>query len=146
MKKYQSRKGSHLSDEQAKIFGPRIAELMADRGGKLTPIELLEDARKKESPYHDFFDWDNDSAAEKFRIHQARYLLSNIVEIVIIEKKPSLQRAFFNVTDETNPTGKVYVTVKTAIKVDSYRTELLNKIIQHLENTTTLMKLFKQIK
>jgi hypothetical protein len=50
----------------------RIAE---ERGGLLRPEEVVEHARDPESPLHNWFEWDDDAAAEKYRIHQARNLI-----------------------------------------------------------------------
>lgn len=45
----------------------------------LKPRELVEAARPKDSPIHDYFTWDNTEAAEKYRLMEAaRYLLLRI--------------------------------------------------------------------
>ncbi|MAG77182.1 MAG: hypothetical protein CL811_10540 [Colwelliaceae bacterium] len=139
-KKYNPRKGCHLSKEQAQRYGSRIAELM--KTGKVTASDVLTDAKRRSSPLNGFFEWDDSVAGEKYRSKQATYLLTNIVEVVEVEGVRTPVRSFFSVNQEPRKEG-VYVTVKEATTKPKYRTELLERIITHLENTTSLMKLFQ---
>tara|TARA_Y100000310_G_scaffold187429_1_gene187465 strand:- start:510 stop:944 length:435 start_codon:yes stop_codon:yes gene_type:complete len=144
MKKYKSRKGSRIPEEKAQIYGERLELIKKQKGGKFKPADVVDDARKKSSPLHNHFEWDDNEASKQYRLQQARYLVSCIVEVMVIEGVQSEQRSFFSVK---NGGGKsVYVNVETALETPDYRTQLLNKIINHLENTTTLMKLFKSQK
>lgn len=52
-----------------------IARISTENNGKITPFLVVESARDPESPIHDYFDWDDASAAEKYRIEQARGLI-----------------------------------------------------------------------
>ncbi len=54
------------------------AELTAirEQHGKLTPKIVLEEARDPEHPLHNRFEWDDSIAAERYRIDQARTLIS----------------------------------------------------------------------
>ncbi len=140
-KKYYARSGAPFKQEEAPIYKERLDMIASNNGGKFTPELVVDDAISKSSPFHTYFEWDDTKAGEQHRLQQARNLINHIVETVVIEGKPSLQRSFFNVK---NGGGKnVYVTKAVAIKVKSYRTQLLNQIITSLENTTELMKLFK---
>lgn len=47
---------------------------------KLTAENILDEAKKKKSPLHDFFDWDDSEAAGKWRLHQARLLINVVIE------------------------------------------------------------------
>lgn len=143
IKKYKSRDGARgLSDKQAQVYGSEIAELMESKGGKLTPYEVLIEAKKKNSVLHRFFEWNNTKAAEEYRLSQARYLMRQIVEVVVFDHTETEQRSFFSVTDKKTNTA-VYVTVRTATSVKDYRKELIDRIITHLDNTTSLLKMFK---
>jgi len=52
----------------------------------LTAENLLRKASKKSSSLYDFFDWDNSSAGEKWRLGQARQLI-NEIKIVVEDKE-----------------------------------------------------------
>lgn len=62
----------------------------------LSPEIVLEAARSKSSPLHCCFDWSDSSAAEKWRLHQAR----NVIRSVEIVYESGPVRAYQNVTVE----------------------------------------------
>ena len=68
----------------SKSVTKRLREMSQENGGKLTPELLFEDARNPDSPLHPQFDWDDSTAAEKYRIQQARNLLcSATIEVEV---------------------------------------------------------------
>jgi len=81
--------------------GERFEAIRA-KHGHLTPALVLDDARRKTSPLHKAFEWDNKSAAEGFRLQQASYLLRSIEVVVVMEKRKPAQpiRAFLNVKQD----------------------------------------------
>ena len=94
-KKYQARDGFKISDKQAEQYGERIDELGI--GGleydKAAAV-VLNDAAKKRSPLHDYFEWDDTVAAYKHRMEQARYLMRAIEIVVEIKGKEIPMRAW----------------------------------------------------
>lgn len=140
-KKYKARKGSHLTDKQAQRYGAELHTIIKKHKGELTPIKIVEAAREPGSPLNDFFEWNDQTAGHKYRLQQARELVGNIVEVIVINSTETEQRSFFNVTNTEHQ--KVYVTLETAISSERYRKELLDKIIRHLDNTVVLMKMFR---
>lgn len=54
----------------------RLAKLA--RAGRLTPDQVVADARKPTSPLHDEFEWDDSKAAQKYRLEQARGLIASV--------------------------------------------------------------------
>lgn len=56
------------------------------RDGLLTPAQVLLEATDPESPLHGRFDWDDTSAAAKWRLEQARGLIRSCR--IIVETKP----------------------------------------------------------
>lgn len=59
------------------------AQKVADEIGEtnITPKEVLEKAKDKNSELHKCFEWDNDVAAEKYRLQQARAIIINLVYV-----------------------------------------------------------------
>lgn len=68
------------------------AELMRIReeSGELTPEAVVEASKDKDSVLHNIFEWDDEKAAIKWRIEQARILIKNIV--VCVESKESTKQ------------------------------------------------------
>jgi len=56
-----------------------------ERAGKLTAEDVVGEARKKTSPLHDFFEWDDSKAAESWRLEQARGLIRSVLVKVTTE-------------------------------------------------------------
>lgn len=46
--------------------------------GYLSPQMIVNEARAESSPLHDAFDWNDDTAAEKYRLMQARMLMTQV--------------------------------------------------------------------
>lgn len=56
-------------------------------GGRLTPEEVIEAARPKDSPLHACFTWNNAEAAGLQRLHEARALLRSVRVVVETEER-----------------------------------------------------------
>lgn len=53
--------------------------------GTLTPELVVKDATSPKSPLHDYFEWDDDIAAHKFRLEQARTLIRSVEVRITVE-------------------------------------------------------------
>lgn len=81
---YKARKGSRVSNEAVATFGPVLRDLAARE--KATPEELVRLASPRRSPLHKFFEWDDEEAAHKYRVQQARdYMRAIVVEFDVEE-------------------------------------------------------------
>lgn len=59
-----------------------LKRLTNEHGGTLHPEKIVEAARDKKSILHSRFEWDNNEAAERYRLIQARYMLNIAVEVI----------------------------------------------------------------
>lgn len=64
----------------------RLLEMEKD--GRLTPAEVLDEARNPDSPLHDQFTWDDTEAAEKYRLGQASRLIVRLRINVTVHSVP----------------------------------------------------------
>ena len=53
--------------------------------GVFTSKQVLELARPKNSPIHQYFDWDDSHAAELYRLEQARQLIQCVVSVWLLK-------------------------------------------------------------
>jgi hypothetical protein len=130
-----------LNKEQAQEFGETIEILLYNNNGEVTPEIVLKEARRKSSPIHDFFEWDNDVAAEKYRLSQARRYLAAVVEVVDVEGKATEARSFHHVVNANKE--DVYVPLKTALNETNYTFQLLNDAETYIEHFLSVIKLLK---
>lgn len=50
-------------------------------GDEVTPEQVLDKAKDESSELHKCFDWNDSSAAEKYRMHQARLVLNTLIVV-----------------------------------------------------------------
>lgn len=62
--------------------------------GEVNPALIIEASKKKNSLLHNYFEWDNEKAADQWRVKQAQYLLNAIQVKVIKEGKPVRMQAY----------------------------------------------------
>lgn len=94
---YAFKAGSHLRGD-AQATGEMCERLAAE--GRLTAEQFVEENRPEEAPMHDAFEWDNEKAADHWRVHQARHIIASI-EIRTEKKEPV--RAYFSI-ERSDPT------------------------------------------
>ena len=70
------------------VFGKADAQKVANELNNLPvgfePADIVEMAKDPTTESHKCFEWDNDKAAEKYRLHQARKI---VTELVFVEKE-----------------------------------------------------------
>jgi hypothetical protein len=77
--KFVLRRGARVRGVPPDVLAHELAAL--NRRGQLSASGVLDAARDEESPLHPAFEWDDDEAAEQFRLIQARALI-RAVQIV----------------------------------------------------------------
>ena len=129
----------------AQQTGERI-ELLESKYGKITPQIVLSDAKKKASPLHDGFEWDDSIAAEQHRLDQARFILRQIVIVTSDEddEEPTAIRAFVSVLDSSEEGKSVYMPIGTAMENADTRQQILEKAYKELQEWGNRYKAFKE--
>ena len=100
----------------------------------LTAEAIIEQAKKKNNPLHDFFDWDDTKAAHKWRLQQARVLINEVK--VVVENKEYY--AFENVSieieadSEEGTTKKEYFTRSEILNDKEKRAQIVNRAYNYL--------------
>ena len=140
-KKFKARTGSPFKQEDAQKVGEELDKIKSKEN--LTPESVVGVAKNKKSVLHKYFEWDNDEAAEKWRLQQARNIVNHIIEIVVIRGKEEETKAFFAVV--TQEKENVYVGRAEAMKVPSYRKQLLGQMENTLQNLLNLIRLFSSL-
>lgn len=63
--------------------GRHLEALAEEKGGLVSTDDVLDDARDPRSPVHSIIEWDDETAAEKYRHWQTRALMGAIVRVAI---------------------------------------------------------------
>lgn len=102
----------------------------------LTANNLLKKARKKSSSLYQFFDWDDSSAGEKWRLTQARNLI-NEVKIVVEDKELyAFENVVLNIQDNDAPnkssiqkSSREYKQIIEIMGNEDYRRQLIKRAL-----------------
>lgn len=103
--------------------------------GAVTPKILLEDSRPTNATLHSCFEWDNEKAAEKYRIVQARDIIGNLVFVAIPEDEEPLQepiRAFVSVSGQKE--SGAFRPVAVALSDAEMRKQVLENAMKDLQD------------
>ena len=101
----------------------------------LTPKSVLDAARDKDSLIHDEFEWDNDIAAEKYRLKQAQSMILNVRVIVRETTDQELRKEWNERGFMCTPGGKsVYVTLQSALNNEEWHMHLMNQAKEEMES------------
>lgn len=65
-----------------------ICQRVQKRDGYILPKVIVDESRPIDAPLHNYFNWDDEDAAEKHRIWQARQLIKQVT--IVFEKTPVL--------------------------------------------------------
>jgi hypothetical protein len=112
----------------AQKAGERLKEI-ENRDGLITPQAVVEDARPEGSLLHPVFEWDDEKAAEAYRIHQAGSFIRCIV--VVPEKEGKSEepvRLFVNTkpTDDGQKRTGTYINFRSAMEDPKSRSVILS--------------------
>ena len=101
----------------------RIAE---EHGGTLKPADVVESARAEESPLHPHFQWDDDLAAEQWRLQQARQLINAVVvSYPAGSREPIEHQMFVSLTTDRKKGGEGYRVLADVMSDAEHRAQLM---------------------
>lgn len=108
-----------------------VVEQIEDEYGSVTKEIFLEKSRPEDSVTHSLFEWDNDKAAENYRLEQARKTIGNLRIVYSTPKKEDVPvKAFVNVSDFSEKAQ--YRNVEVVLNDEDTRETYLNRIRHEL--------------
>ena len=113
----------------AQVVGEEI-ERLEQKNGKVTPAEMVKEAKPKKSPLHNLFEWDDKKAADAYRLQTARQVLCALY--VVNPDRPK-ERAFVNVELRAETRQGTFVNVNAAMTDEITRDIVLQNAISELK-------------
>lgn len=136
------RTNSFLNKEQNAYLVGLMKDLEAQHG-VVDAAMIVEDARNPESPLHGVFEWDDTEAARKYRVHQARMMISQVRVNVEHREAP----AFYNVTTTIgNAAVRGYVSAETVVNDEEIYQAVLGKAARELRYFQQKYKTIKELR
>lgn len=145
---YRAARGAPITDDQAQRYGERMEALAEEGNGSVTPHMVYEDAKKKRSPLHDYFEWDDSAAADAFRLNQARELL-RFVHVVVTRENGAEEevRAFHNVVIEKDEdtAERTYAPLARVLSEEELRKQVVAKALHEFEQWRKRYKQYQEL-
>lgn len=116
-----------ITKAKREAVAKRLAEIEAANDGRLTPDAVVADARRKDSPLHDLFEWDVRKAAHAHWLDRAREIIASVVVKITTDTKVVKSVAYVRDPD-CGPGEQGYVSVeKLRTNEDRAREALANE-------------------
>jgi hypothetical protein len=110
-----------------------LHRIAGKHGGKLRPVDVVREARAKSSPLHCEFVWDDSVAGHRYRIWQARQLISVTVEYIGGGDETKLHRVFVSLTSDRSEQGGGYRTINAVLADPDHRQRMLADAMEEME-------------
>ena len=105
-----------------------IAE--SDEKGRLRPEAVVEKAKARSSPLHDWFTWDDSRAAAKCRLDEARVLIRSY-SVVIEQTHPVTTRAYVSLKS-SRLQGGGYTPIQRILSDRELHAEMLGDALEEI--------------
>ena len=92
LRDYFAAAGSAFTKEDAEVIGPHIETLAEE--GDVSERRIVDVARSHNSPLHHYFDWDDATAADSYRLHQAGTMMRAIRVRFVEDDRPRTAPAY----------------------------------------------------
>ena len=125
---YKWKSSARLGAHDPQVIGERIEVLRKEHSGGITAQDLVDDGKRKRSPFYPLFEWDDTVAGAKYRLEQARHVL-RVIQIV----KPNAPtiRAF-HVVDVKG--RRAYTSIQRVMSVKALRQQVLQRAYDELQD------------
>ncbi len=146
-KVFKAGKGSTFNNEKAQVYGEFLWKIREENGDVLTPTQIVGKAKPKNSPIHEYFEWDDSVAGDKWRLWQARYLIGRIEIIVESDGEEDQIRAFHNISvQEGEEHERGYVTLKDVRENENYLEIVLAGALDEIKSWQKRYSQYKRLK
>lgn len=129
--------GKYVYKVPAKVVGEKIEEII-DSGDELNKFTFLDASRPEDSSTHCLFEWDDDKAAELYRLHQSSNIIRNLhIEVSNVDSDEiRITPAYINVERNNAKNYASYRRIDVALSDSGMRNIVL-------ENAKRDMRIFR---
>jgi hypothetical protein len=127
-KVFKAKKNTAFKDKDAVIIGRFLEKHFPNE--EYDTAKIVELAKPKRSPIHKYFEWDDTVAAQRYRIQQARKMITSLVVIVDEQEAPA---AVSVVVRDGNKSHRTYMDTFKACEQEDLREQVLQDAIKSLQ-------------
>lgn len=137
-----SRRGRKIGTDHEVV--EELQRICRENDGLLQPRDVVEEARKENSPLHSKFDWDDGKAAENWRLQQARYLITHVhVEIEGPDNKKRASDVFVSLSTDRRKGG--YRLMQEVLVKRETRNQLIRDAITDMQSFETRYRTVREL-
>lgn len=118
---YRWKEGARMGAD-AQSAGDELERIRTRHNGRLEPEWVVHEAKLARNPLHDLFEWDDNVAAQNYRVDQARGIIRSIDVVVEEVEQPKAVRAFVSVVRDRD---RSYTSVSHAMSDPVLRKQVL---------------------
>jgi len=124
--------------------GDELSRIKERNGGQFKPADVVKMAKAKRSVLHQYFDWDDSTASEKYRLEQAKYLIRCVHVLVVTEdqEEPRTVRAFVSIEQDES---RSYMDTQTVLSNSELREQMLESAHKELVSFRQKYKDLKEL-
>lgn len=117
----------------AELVVNELRSIAAAHDGLLRPEDVVEAARDVLSPLHTRFTWEDNEAARKYRLYEARDLIKTTVQYIEMDGQEVSFRVFCSLTPDRQEEGGGYRETVAILSNRKYREQLFADAIQEMK-------------
>lgn len=124
-----------------------LEQIRENNGGILYPESVVEYARDPDTELHARFDWDDSTAAEKYRLWQARKIIVSVM-VHVIPKEPREIQAYVSLKSDRYQKDELtggYRFLVDVLQTPSLRKTLLEEAMEAFESWQTKYQDIKEL-
>lgn len=129
-------KTGRYSQEDVDVIAPEIEKLVAKHGRGLTAEEVLEAAGKSSSPLHQYFEWNDKTAANRYRTSQAKRIITSFRVRIQTSGGTYEVNGMMSVTNEgelDRPHGRCFTTPRVVLTEQKFTNQVLEEALHRLQ-------------
>lgn len=117
----------------AQVAGEELERIRVSNNGRLAQEDVVAAAKRKTSPLHSAFEWDDKAAAHQHRLSQAGYLIRklDVVTVANDDEQSKPIRAFVNVTRDDD---RSFTSIAHAMSDGELREQVIARARKELED------------
>jgi len=140
--KYYARQGAPFKNDDAQEIGRFINNIK-----KKTTKNILKKIEKTpDHVIHDYIEWDDTVAGEKYRLQQVRNIVNHVDVKIIDNGSHEPVRAFYSVVEDSGKTNeKSYVQVDVAFDDDDKKSQIISRAKHELKNWRDRYKVYREL-
>ena len=130
---YAFKKGAHVKSLTPEVVGKEM-DTIYNEYGKIDAATVVNLAREDDHPLHAGFEWDDSTAGEEYRKHQARVMIGAVIRIKRTDPEPIRYRRPGEYINVNKGDDRTYISTAKALSDEELRKQVLKRALKEAKN------------